>query len=91
MTLEGPSGFLVSVFLGVVTIVEFIKKSIASGLEGCASGDEGGTAVLTISRRCRLVRFPGRQRFPHGDSWRILEMTRVVLSTISSFPVHSRR
>ena len=44
--------------------------------------DEGGSTVLTANR-CRVVRCAGRQGFPLGDSWRILAMTRVLLSTIS--------
>ena len=47
--------------------------------------------MLTYSRRCRLDRCPGRQGFPHGDSWRILAVTSVVHSLISSLPVHCKR
>ena len=42
--------------------------------------------MLTTSRRCRLARCLGRQGSSLGDSWRILAMTRVVLSTVSSLP-----
>ena len=38
--------------------------------EELTADDEGSSAVLTISRRCRWDRRLGRQGVPHGDSWR---------------------